>query len=406
VSERSDVIVVGGGLVGLACARALLRAGRAVHVLEAERVGAGASWGNCGLITPSHALPLTRPGMMRTALRGMLKRDSPVHVPPRLDLEFVSWGLRFAARCSKAGMLDAMRGRGALLERSRVLFDEWMDEGMACEWEAQGVIEVFATDAARTHSTEAARLLADHGVESEELEAEELATLEPALRPGMAGGRRFPRDAQLRPDGLIEALLAQVRAAGGTVEEGVRVSALTERGVETAAGPREAEVVVLATGAVAPQLAKGLGLKVPIQPGKGYSITSQRPAVCPNVPLLLAEANMAVTPWPSGVRLGGTMEFAGYDERLNHRRVEALRRGAARYLPEALGADPVEWWGWRPMTPDELPILDRVRPGLVLAVGHGMMGVSMAPATGELVAGLVTGQEQAVDPAPYALARF
>ena len=115
---------------------------------------------------------------------------------------------------------------------------------------------------------------------------------------------------------------------------------------------------------------------------------------------------MAVTPWPSGLRLGGTMELAGYDEQHNRARVEALRVGARRYLPEVEGADAEEWWGWRPMTPDELPILERVRPGLVLAVGHGMMGVSMAPATGEVVASLVTGSESPIDPEPFRLSRF
>jgi len=406
MTERTDVLVVGGGVVGMACARALLRVGRSVRVVEADRVGAGASWGNCGLITPSHALPLTRPGMLRTALKGMLRKDAPLHVAARLDLAFVSWGLRFAARCSKVGMLDAMRGRGALLERSRALFDEWMAADVDCEWDDRGILEVFLGETTRAHSAEVAGVLADHGVESEDLGPGVLAQLEPALLPDMAGGRLFPRDAQLRPERLLEALHTQVRAAGGVVEEGARVLSLRKRGVETRGGARDADVVVLATGAVAPELARPLGLKLPIQPGKGYSITSRRPTVCPDRPLLLAEANMAVTPWPSGLRLGGTMELAGYDERHNGARVEALRAGARRYLPEVEGADPEEWWGWRPMTPDELPILERVRPGLVLAVGHGMMGVSMAPATGELVAALATGSEPPIDPEPYRLSRF
>lgn len=400
------MIIVGGGVVGLACARELVRAGRQVRVLEAERVGAGASWGNCGLVTPSHALPLTRPGMVRTALAGMLRADSPLRVAPRLDLDLLSWGLRFVARCSRVGMLDAMNGRRALLERSRELFDLWAEEGLACQWETSGLLEVFSSSRALEDSAEAAALLAKHGVESEDLEPDTLASMEPALREGMAGGRLFPRDAHLRPDALVEGLVSQVREAGGVVQEGARVSALHEGGVTLDGETLEAEVVVLATGAVAPELARAIGLKLPIQPGKGYSLTFDRPDSCPRRPLLLAEANMAVTPWSDGLRLGGTMELAGYDERLNRTRLETLRRGAEGYLTEVPDEEPTEWWGWRPMTPDELPILERVRPGLVLAVGHGMMGVSMAPATAELVASLVTGSEHAVDPAPYTLSRF
>ena len=368
-------------------------------------MGAGASWGNCGLVTPSHALPLTRPGMVRTALAGMLRADSPLRVAPRLDLDLFSFGLRFAARCSRAGMLEAMKARRALLERSRELFELWAEGGLACQWEAGGVLEVFASPRAREHSAEVAVLLAEHGVESEDLEPDTLASMEPALREGMAGGRLYPRDAHLRPDALVEGLVSQVREAGGVVQEGARVSALHEGGVTLDGETLEAEVVVLATGAVAPRLARTMGLKLPIQPGKGYSLTFDRPEICPSRPLLLAEANMAVTPWADGLRLGGTMELAGYDESLNRTRLETLRRGAEGYLQGVPEGEPTEWWGWRPMTPDELPILERVRPGLVLAVGHGMMGVSMAPTTAEAVTKLVTGCEQVLDLSPYRLER-
>ncbi len=248
--------------------------------------------------------------------------------------------------------------------------------------------------------------LADHGVESLDLDTDEVAEREPLLEAPMAGARWFPRDAHLRPDRLVGELVARVREAGGIVEEGRPVTAIGEGEVETQQGTERAATIVVATGAVAPKLLRPLGLRIPIQPGKGYSITTTRPDRCPSVPLLFAEASMVVTPWQSGMRLGGTMEFAGYDDRLNPTRIEALRKGARRYLREVGGGEGESWCGWRPMTPDELPILDQVRPGLVLAIGHGMMGVSMAPATGELVAALVTGDEPLVDPGPFCLARL
>jgi D-amino-acid dehydrogenase len=146
-----------------------------------------------------------------------------------------------------------------------------------------------------------------------------------------------------------------------------------------------------------------------MQPGKGYSITYDRPAQAPRRPLVLHERSVCVTTWGSGYRLGSTMEFSGYDTSLNRRRLAALERGAREYLHEGVG--PVkheEWYGWRPMTVDDLPVLGPVpgRPHLWLATGHGMLGVSMSTGSAQLIADLVTGRTPAFDPAPYRLERF
>ncbi|MGH8174449.1 MAG: NAD(P)/FAD-dependent oxidoreductase, partial [Rhodanobacteraceae bacterium] len=162
-------------------------------------------------------------------------------------------------------------------------------------------------------------------------------------------------------------------------------------------------------GAWTPPLARQLGLRVPIQPGKGYSITYSRPAICPSMPLVLKERSVCVTAWSSGYRLGSTMEFAGYDSSMNRRRLDALRRGAREYLLDPEGAEVIEeWYGWRPMTPDDLPVLGRA-PGidnLVLATGHGMLGVSMSAITGLLVSELIAGAPPSIDLSPYSIARF
>ena len=163
VSGRADVIVIGGGVIGLACANALLDAGRSVHMLERKALGCGASHGNCGLITPSHALPLTRPGMVRKVLRMMWRADSPIFFRPRLDLEFLAWALRFARHCSRESMLTALRGRGPLLESSRELYVELIErEGLRCKWETLGLLDVFATAAAREEAEPGHRLLEEH----------------------------------------------------------------------------------------------------------------------------------------------------------------------------------------------------------------------------------------------------
>jgi D-amino-acid dehydrogenase len=170
-----------------------------------------------------------------------------------------------------------------------------------------------------------------------------------------------------------------------------------------------AEAFVFATGAWTPLLGRELGCQIPIQPGKGYSITMPRPALCPEHPLLFEEHRVGVTPMRTGYRLGSTMEFAGYDATLNHGRLALLKAGASHYLHEPF-CDPVveEWFGWRPMTWDSLPIIDR-SPALAnvwIAAGHNMLGVSMAPATGKLVAELLAGDTPHVDPRPYSAMRF
>ena len=409
--EPTDVIVMGGGVIGLGCTETLVKRGLAVRLLERGNLGAGASHGNCGIITPSHALPLTAPGMLSKVLRSAFLPSAPIYVKPRLDLAFLSWGLRFARRCNQRAMLEAMRGRAALLNRSRELYDDWIREwGLDCEWETQGMIEVFATERAMTASADHYRILDEHGVHSQAHLGEDLQRLEPALLEGLHGGQHFPRDAHLRPDRLVAELGRVVRAGGALVNEGSEVVGVEQENgqavVRTSAATFRAGHAILAAGVWSPSIGRQLGLRLPIQPGKGYSLTYERPAICPRYPLILGEANAAVTPWRSGFRVGGTMEFSGFDTRLNEKRLDAVRRGAARYLRQSEGdGEPERWCGFRPMTPDELPIIDRVPrwPAFVVAAGHGMMGVSMAPATAELVADLVQDRTSDIDRTPYAL---
>jgi D-amino-acid dehydrogenase len=415
VTERSDVLVIGGGVIGLACALALLEEGSSVRLVERDTLGSGASHGNLGMIMPSHALPLTRPGMMRDLLRWMWRSDSPVLVRPSLDPLFFAWGLRFARSCRREAMLGIMRGRQALLESSRDLYVELVgSEELDCEWEPCGLLEVFE----RAESMEATEpshdLLEGIGVHAEVLDHDGLMNLEPALRDDVYGGRLHLRDARLRPEKLVAELGRVVRAKGAAVVEGTVVSGFDTRAgrvcaVMTDAGRFEAEHFVVAAGAWSAKLCRPLGLRLPVQPGKGYSITTSRPGPCPRRGVVFHEANMAVTPWESGYRMGGTMEFGGFDERLSRPRLEALRAGARRYLRAPFGEQTSEeWCGFRPMTPDELPILSRVPryPNTVVATGHGMMGVSMAPATAKLVAEMVAGREPFLDVTPYSLARF
>ncbi|MCE5234066.1 MAG: FAD-dependent oxidoreductase [Mizugakiibacter sp.] len=414
-STRSDALVLGGGVIGLACAYHLLKAGATVRVLEQGSVGCGASHGNCGTITPSHAPPLNEPGMTMKALRWMLKRDAPLYVNPRPDFERFRWLLGFAGRCNPRDFWRAAEARAAILERSGALLERWVaDDGLDCEYAREGTLYVFRD--ARAFAQEQSHLdaLARLGIAVERKCADEVLAMEPALKPGVAGGVLHPGDARLRPDRYAAELARRVRELGGAIDEGARVEGFAFDGSRIAAvrssrGEFVGTRVVLALGAWSPLTARSLDLRLPMQPGKGYSITYSRPALAPRRPLVLREPSVCVTAWGSGFRLGSTMEFSGYDATLNRVRLDALRRGAAGFLHEPEGPQvQEEWWGWRPMSVDEVPIVGPSArwTNLLLATGHGMLGVSMSAATGELVAALAGGIAPALDPAPYAPARF
>jgi len=414
-AKQADVLILGGGVIGLACALYLLRAGRSVTVLEQGKVGGATSHGNCGTITPSHAMPLAMPGVIAQALRWMFKADAPLRIAPRLDFALFAWLLRFSRLCNWADFTRITAVKAPLLRLSRTALEELIrSEALDCEFEALGTLTVYRDARAFEESAWLPKALADVGLPVETLGGAQCRAREPALNDSIVGGYFHALDAHLRPDRYAAELARVLTANGGEIRESTTITGFrTGNGriesVVTDAGAYAGRDVVLALGAWSPRTARQLGLRIPIQPGKGYSITYTRPRQCPRIPLALKERAVCVTGWSSGYRLGSTMEFAGYDATLNRTRLQALRRGAAEYLIEAEGPQIVEeWFGWRPMIHDDLPILGRAAAvqNLVLATGHGMLGVTMSAATGLLVGELIAGQAPSLDLAPFAPGRF
>ncbi|MFC3650678.1 NAD(P)/FAD-dependent oxidoreductase [Dyella humi] len=415
-ASRSDVLILGGGVIGLACALHLLKGGTQVRVLEQGTPGCGSSHGNCGTITPSHAAPLTMPGTLGVALRSMLRADAPLYLNPRLDGPRLRWLLGFARHCNWQNFEHAAQARAAILQRSRKLLAELVrDEKLDCEFVEEGLLYVYRSAAQMADDEHHhAQLLDRMGVPVQRLHGDEVEAMEPALKSGVHGGLFHPDDARLRPDRYAAELARLVREQGGIIETGAKIEQLVTDGkritsVSTSRGDFTGDRVLLALGAWSPLLGKQLGLHLPMQPGKGYSLTYTRPKQAPRYAMVLREAKVCVTTWDSGFRLGSTMEFSGYSEGLNRRRMDALRRGAAEGLREPEGPQlQEEWWGWRPMSVDEIPIIGPSArwSNLHLATGHGMLGVSMSAATGELVAAQMLGAATVIDPAPYAPSRF
>jgi D-amino-acid dehydrogenase len=413
--RQSDVLVLGGGVIGLACALRLLRDGRGVTILERGNVGGACSRGNCGTITPSHAMPLAMPGAISQALRWMLRPDAPLRIAPRLDFALFEWLLQFAHRCNWSDFRRVTTVKAKLLGLCRDALEESVrSEKLDCEFETTGTLNVYRDAKAFAASDWLPHALRDCDMPVEILDGEQCRAKEPALNDSIVAGYFHPRDAHLRPDRYAAELARAIRARGGEIQEsttitGFRTVADRIAAVQTDQGEFSGGEVVLALGSWTPQLARQLDLRVPIQPGKGYSITYSRPALCPRIPVTLKERQVCVTAWATGYRLGSTMEFAGYDSSLNRTRLDALRHAAGEYLREPEGAQQVEeWYGWRPMTYDDLPILGRPARlrNLILATGHGMLGVTMSAGTGLLVSEMVCGRTPSLDLAPFSPSRF
>jgi D-amino-acid dehydrogenase len=415
-NASGQIIVVGGGLVGSACAYYLRKAGWNVTIVDKGKFGMGCSHANCGFVSPSHVLPLAMPGAVGRALKAMMSQDSPFYIKPRLNYALWRWLWHFARRCNQRDMLESGRGIQALLNSSRALFDQLIaSEAMDCEFEPHGLLFVLQSAHAMEHFADNDRFLRENfGLGARRIDGDAVNDFEPALKPGLSGGWLYENDAHLRPDRLMSAWEIVLQRLGVTIREQCEVNGIvrdagTARKLATSQGELSAEAFVFATGAWTPLLEKHLGCKVPIQPGKGYSITMPRPAICPKYPMMFEEHRVAVTPMQTGYRLGSTMEFAGYDDTLNQRRLAILKHGATHYLREPYCEPVVEqWFGWRPMTWDSRPIIDR-SPALSnvwIAAGHNMLGLSMSPATGKLVAELIGKQSPHLDPAPYSATRF
>jgi D-amino-acid dehydrogenase len=411
----SDVLILGGGAIGLACALYLLRAGRSVTVLDRGRVGAATSHGNCGTITPSHAVPLAAPGVLAKGLRWMLKPDAPLRIAPRLDFALLEWLLQFARCCNAAQCRRITSIKAPLLLQARAELEQLVGAGkLDCEFLALGTLNVYRDAREFDHALGHVQLAAEFGLPMETLDGAACRAREPALNDSIVGGYFNAGDAQLRPERYCAELARAVVALGGEIRESTAITGFRCAGgniesVVTDTGEFSGRDVVFALGAWSPLVARQLDLRIPIQPGKGYSITYARPGRSPRIPLTLKERAVCVTGWQSGFRLGSTMEFAGYDTTLNQTRLDALRRGAAEYLIEPEGPSVIEeWYGWRPMTYDDLPILGRTASlqNLVLATGHGMLGITMSAITGKLVSELVCAAPPSLDMAPFSPARF
>jgi D-amino-acid dehydrogenase len=413
------VVVIGGGVVGVCAAYYLAQAGARVTLVERGEIASGSSYGNAGLVVPSHSVPLAAPGALWRGIRWMADPESPFYIRPRLDPALLAWLWRFRAACTRAHVERALPVLRDLSHASLALFEELAAiPGLDFGFRHDGVLAAYRTDAGLAEGRHEARMLEARGLAAKALDGPAARDLEPALSHEVKGAVHFPDDAHLTPDRFVRGLARLAGSMGADLRTGTEVLAVSRRGrlvtgLETTRGPLPCDHVVLAAGAWSPELGRELGLSLPIQAAKGYSLTYEMPVSAPRIPLLLAEARVAVTPMRTEhapvLRLAGTLELAGLDLSIARRRLDAIRRAARQYLRVTEEPPLVEIWrGLRPCTPDGLPLLGRPRAldNLVVATGHAMLGVSLGPVTGKLVARLVAGERPQLDLAALDPDRF
>lgn len=392
------VAVVGGGAVGLSCAWYLRQGGAEVVVLERDAVGMAASRGNAGWITPGLSNPIPAPGVTVQALRWMLKADSPFLLRPRPDPAFLSWLWRFWRSSGRRRYLEGMRALLAINERTIELFDGLVADGVEFEMHADGLLFLFLTHAALEEELLVLEELRREGYPGEVtgLSGDEVRALEPAVGGAVVGGIIAPAERHVRPETLTAGLASALRARDVEIRERTEVTGLSGAdgawSLRTADGEVRADRVVVACGAWTGGIVKPLGVRVRQEAAKGYSVTARGQGARPSRPLYLGEAKVGCSPFDGGVRLAGTLELTGIDLSLHPRRLAAVARSATAYLKDWRPTDPeLEWAGLRPLPADSLPLIGAVpgRPGLFVATGHGMLGITLAPSTGAALAPLV-----------------
>lgn len=417
MSAASDhALVIGAGIVGIACAHYLRRAGLRVTLIDQAEPGQACSFGNCGLICPSHILPLTVPGAVGKALRSLFDPQATFRIKPQVRFALYHWLYQFARHCTAEQAKQAATHLQSILDASMAEYRALLSyPQIAATWRETGTLCVFHSERAlHEYEISEVSLQRDHGVAAERLDSAGIGRLTSGISPRVRGGVLFRGDAFVQPDQLSRNWLSQLVADGVTVlantpVHDVAIAARRIESVTTPSGELTADHYVFALGSWSRRLGQWLNVEVPVEPGKGYSVLVDRPLAAPSLPVLFPEQNIVMTPFAHSLRLGSIMEFAGFDSAIPERRVEQLIGAAGDYIELPADRSPRQrWTGWRPMTWDSLPIIGRPRRldnGLV-AAGHNMLGMTLAPATGRLVADLVMERTPFIEARAYSPDRF
>lgn len=409
--------IIGGGIIGLCSAYYLRKEGFEVEIIDQVQAGS-ASDGNAGMIVPSHFIPLAAPGVIAKGIRWMFQSRSPFYIKPVASLELASWLWQFYRACDQTKVNRAMPVLRDYHQLSKALYKEMASTpGFEFSFEEKGLMMLYRSEKVGKEEAEAAEIAHQLGIEARVLDASQVAGVETGTRTDVLGGVFYPGDAHLYPNLLMNQLEAWLRDTGVVFHCNSGVTSLETKNGKIAAihsqsGERiPCEQVVVAAGVWSGQLLRKIGINCLLQDGKGYSVTFPGLDKRPSIPTILLEARVAVTPMGQDLRVGGTLEISHLSNKISHPRFQAIAESIPVYYPDIQVSD-VDlrqvWHGFRPCSPDGLPYLGRSRKydNLIVATGHAMMGLSLGPATGKVVAELAKYQPLSVENQLFEVERF
>ncbi len=406
---KKEVIVIGGGIIGLCSAYYLAKEGISVTVLDKSDMSeSGCSYGNAGMIVPSHVMPLAHPGVIQKGMKWMFDSKSPFYIKPRLDSNLISWLYQFYKNCNQKHVNASIQPILDISLLSKELYQDLSKNGNSFFYDEKGLLMLFQTDKVGEEEITIGKIAQDHGLEVDFLNKEDLKKLETNINIDAIGAVHYKSDAHLSPNLFMQFLKSELQKLGVEILKNTTVTDFSISNnkiqeVKTNNGIFKAEEVVLSSGAWSGELARKLGINVTMLPGKGYSFTVKNQKEKPQIPSILCEGKVAVTPFQNSIRFGGTMEITSIkDFKINEKRLEGIVERINQFYPEINVVKPeIEdvWFGFRPCSPSGLPIIKKSKniKNLTLATGHAMMGVSLAPATGKLVSELILGKNTSIN---------
>ncbi|WP_281229019.1 NAD(P)/FAD-dependent oxidoreductase [Flavobacterium aquiphilum] len=401
------VSIIGGGIIGLCSAYYLAKEGFEVAVFDKSDMTDGCSYGNAGMIVPSHIIPLAQPGMIAQGIKWMFDSQSPFYVKPRLNLDLMKWGLQFYKHANLQHVEKAMPALCDLSLLSKELYQDLAKENHSFFYEEKGLLMLYKTDKTAEDMHHEGKLAQALGLKVDFLSKEEVSKLENGTVTSVIGGVHYKSDAHIYPQKFMQfikeelyRLDVKIHLQTTVVDFVLKNDTITE--IVTDNGPFAVDEVVLASGSWSPEIAKKLNVNISILPGKGYSFTLNDQSHKPSIPSILCEGKVAVTPMNNDIRFGGTMEITHTNDiKINQNRVQGIVNSINDFYPDLKIEMPKAeetWFGFRPCTPSGMPIIarDKKLKNLTLVTGHAMMGLSLAPGTGKIVSEIISGKRTSV----------